>query len=116
VCIKTTFDVLNALELSILGQRYDMIVDSELFNIFSDEKRSTYIERLHAVLRPEGRYHILRFSEHEPGSERPCRISKEGIRTIFDDEWNVDVIRDATFDSTLDSRSAQAYLAPVTQS
>jgi len=54
-----------------------MVVDSGLFHVFSDEERSIYTEGLHAVLRLEGRYHMLCFSEYEPGSERPRRISKE---------------------------------------
>ena len=53
------------------------------------------------MLRLEGGYHRLRFSEHKPGSERPRRISKESVRAAVNDGWNVDAIRVYHSNSTL---------------
>lgn len=113
--LESSFNVLDALQLSTLDQRYDTVIDSGLFHVFSDEERPIYAEGLHEVLRPEGRYHMLCFSEHEPGSEGPRRVSKEGIRATFNDEWKIDVIRDATLELNTDSGGVRAYLASVTR-
>jgi ubiquinone/menaquinone biosynthesis C-methylase UbiE len=113
--LGATFTVHDALKLPGLEQQFDTAIDCGLFHVFSDEERPIYAEGLQTVLRSGGRYHMLCFSEHEPGSGGPRRVSKEGIRTTFDDSWRINAIRDATLELDTESGGVRAYLTSITR-
>jgi SAM-dependent methyltransferase len=91
--IEATFIVGNALELKKLGRQFDTVIDCGLFHTFADEERPVFVEGLGEVLRPGGLLHILCFSDEEPGTEGPRRISQQEIRDAFHDGWNVQADR-----------------------
>src|SRR5437588_605237 len=53
--------------------------DSGLFHVFSDADRRRYVEGLATVLKPGGRLFILCFSDKEPETQGPRRMSKEEL-------------------------------------
>jgi cyclopropane fatty-acyl-phospholipid synthase-like methyltransferase len=97
--IEATFIVGNALELKKLGRQFDTVIDCGLFHTFTDEERPVFVTGLAEVLRPGGLLHILCFSDEEPGTEGPRRISQQEIRDAFHDGWIVKQIEPIQFES-----------------
>ena len=63
------------------------MLDSGLFDLFSDERRAAYVEGLQVVTRPGTRYFMLSFSEHQPGGFGPGRVTQQEIRQSFSGGW-----------------------------
>ena len=56
------------------------MIDSGLFHVFSDEDRQRYVEGLATVLKPGGRLFLMCFSDEEPGTQGPRRVSKKELQ------------------------------------
>ncbi len=97
--INAHFIVGNALELEKLGRQFDTVIDCGLFHTFTDEERPVFVQELAKVLRQGGLLHILCFSDEEPGTQGPRRISQREIRDAFHDGWNVRHIEPTQFES-----------------
>jgi len=78
--LMATFLVMDALALKDLPEVFDSVVDSGLFHVFSDEDRKRYVEGLASVLKPGGRLFLLCFSDEEPGTQGPRRVSKKELQ------------------------------------
>ena len=74
------------------------MIDSGLFHVFSDEDRARYVAGLAHVTRPGGRLFLLCFSDEEPGTQGPRRVSQGEIRDAFAGGWAVEEIRPARFE------------------
>jgi SAM-dependent methyltransferase len=112
---KVRFLVWDALDLSALGEQYDTVLDSGLFHLFDDAERPRFVDSLRAVVAPGGRYFLLCFSDRQPGTLGPRRVSQDEIRTSFADGWRVESIEAATIDVTISPVGALAWLATVTR-
>jgi SAM-dependent methyltransferase len=88
--LAATFLVHDALELAKLSERFGNAIDSGLFHSFSDEDRRRYTAGLHAVLRPGGYLFLLCFSEAEPGTDGPRRVSRPEIQAAFASGWGIE--------------------------
>ncbi len=62
---------------------YDTVVDMGFFHTLDDDERSTWRSLLARLLAPGGGYVMLCFSDLEPGSWGPRRISEADIRETF---------------------------------
>jgi SAM-dependent methyltransferase len=113
--IEATFLVGDALSLAGLGRTFDTVIDSGLFHIFPDDDRRRYVSGLALVLKPDGRFFMLCFSEHEPGTEGPRRVTQDEIRVAFRAGWRVDSIRAARFETNREIGDARAWLAALTR-
>lgn len=89
---STTFLVMDALALKDWTERFDTVIDSGLFHVFSDNDRRRYIEGLATVLKPGGRIFLLCFSDAEPGTHGPRRVSRKEIEDAFADGWNIESV------------------------
>ncbi len=89
----------NALELTKLGRQFDTVIDCGLFHTFTDEEHPVFVKGLAEVLGPGGLLHILCFSDEEPGTEGPRRISQQEIGDAFHDGWKVQGIEPIRFES-----------------
>jgi cyclopropane fatty-acyl-phospholipid synthase-like methyltransferase len=87
--LPATFLVKDALMLADWTERFDNVIDSGLFHVFSDEDRKRYVEGLATVLMPGGRLFLLCFNDEEPGTQGPRRVSKEELHAAFADGWNI---------------------------
>ena len=81
------FLVRDALAMTDWRERFDNVVDSGLFHVFSDADRVRYAENLHAVLKPGGRLFLMCFSDEEPGTNGPRRVSKKELQEVFAKGW-----------------------------
>jgi ubiquinone/menaquinone biosynthesis C-methylase UbiE len=111
------FIVGNALELDRYfdAGTFDTAIDSGLFHVLSDEERPAYIQQICRVLGQGGRYFMLCFSDKEPGTEGPRRVSKREIEAAFSPHFLIKYIRDTAFDSRLSGKGKNAYLLSATK-
>jgi cyclopropane fatty-acyl-phospholipid synthase-like methyltransferase len=113
--LTARFLVGNALELAALGEQFDTVLDCGLFHVFEDDDRARFVDSLRAVIPAGGRYHLLCFSEHQPGDWGPRRVTQAEIRASFGDGWRVDAIDAATISITIDPNGALAWRAAITR-
>ena len=97
--IDAHFALRNALELSKLGRQFDTVIDCGLFHTFIDDERPVFVEGLVEVLRSGGLLYILCFSDEEPGTEGPRRVTQQEIRDAFQNGWKVQKIEPTRFES-----------------
>jgi cyclopropane fatty-acyl-phospholipid synthase-like methyltransferase len=91
--LSATFLVKDAMTLADWGERFDNVVDSGLFHVFPDDARTTYVAGLAKILKPGGRVFLLCFSDEEPGTQGPRRVSKKELHDAFARGWEVESIR-----------------------
>ncbi len=100
--LTATFRVMDALALKELPEVFDSAIDSGLFHVFGDEDRRRYVEGLGAVLRPGGRLFMLCFSDAEPGTQGPRRVSRTEIEVAFADGWEVESVEASRYEVRTD--------------
>jgi len=113
--LDVRFVVRDALKLSRLGRQFNTVIDCGLFHVFDDEERPMFVKSLASVLRPGGRYYMLCFSEREPGSFGPRRVTRAEIRNAFRTGWQLNSIREARFESHFGPEGAWAWLSSLTR-
>jgi SAM-dependent methyltransferase len=88
--LAVNFFVMDALALKDLPEVFDNVIDSGLFHVFSDEDRKKYVAGLATVVKPGGRIFLLCFSNEEPGTQGPRRVSQQEVRDAFSTGWAVE--------------------------
>jgi SAM-dependent methyltransferase len=96
--LPVSFLVKDATAFKDWNERFENVVDSGLFHVFSDDDRKKYVAGLATVLKPGGRLYLMCFSNEEPGTEGPRRVSKQELREAFADGWEIESIEPARFE------------------
>lgn len=96
--VDATFEVLDALEAGTLGETFDAVVDSGVFHVFDDATRGRYVAALHSLLRPDGRLHLMCFSDRQPGDWGPRRVTEPELRAAFAAGWRIDALEADRFE------------------
>ena len=109
--VKVNFVVGNVLQMDrfFTEAEFDIIIDSGLFHVMTDEERPVFAWQIHRVLKPGGKYFMLCFSDKEPGDYGPRRISIAEIELTFKSLFNITYIKDSTFDTVLGPSNIKAY-------
>jgi cyclopropane fatty-acyl-phospholipid synthase-like methyltransferase len=107
--LDARFLVGDALDLSGVDGRFDTVLDCGLFHVFDDEDRPLLVASVAALVPPGGRYHMLCFSDQEPGDWGPRRVSQQELRTSFSRGWSVESIEPVVIDITIDPAGARAW-------
>ena len=89
----------DATALHDWGERFASVIDSGLFHCFSDADRHRYVEGLARVVEPGGRLFLLCFSDEEPGTAGPRRVSREELYAAFADGWEVESVQPTQFEA-----------------
>jgi SAM-dependent methyltransferase len=110
-----TFGLGGGLDLDGRGDRFETVIDSGLFHIFSDEDRARYAASLCQVVPPGGRLFLLCFSDRQPAGFGPRRVTQDEIRATFAGDWHVEAIDLVTMDVTIRPEGIQAWLATLTR-
>ena len=87
--LDARFEVANILEFRPAGPSFDVVIDSGLFHVFSDEERPRYVTSLASLLRPGGTCYLMCFSDRQPGDWGPRRVRQEELAAAFSDGWTV---------------------------
>jgi len=95
--LSARFLVHDALTLKNFPDRFDHVIDCGLFHVFSDENRKLYVEGLATVLKPGGKMFLMCFSDDEPGTDGPRRISKKELQDAFAKGWTIESIEPKRF-------------------
>ncbi len=96
--LTVDFHVADALALSQSNERFNTILDSGLFHVFSDEDRSRYVAGLAHVLNPGGRLFLQCFSDAEPAGQGPRRITRDELHAAFGTNWMIESIEPVQFE------------------
>ena len=96
--LNATFLVKDALSLADWPERFDNAIDSGLFHVFGDDDRRRYVAGLGTVLKPGGRLFLLCFSNEEPGTIGPRRISRQELHASFGAGWKLESIELSRFE------------------
>ena len=96
--MAATFLTKDALTLKDWPERFDNVIDSGLFHVFSDDDRRRYVDGLASVLKPGGRLFMLCFSDEEPGTQGPRRVSRRELHDAFAEGWSVESIEPSRFE------------------
>ena len=116
--ITARFEVADALRLGELGLTFDTIIDSGVFHVFDDADRARYVASLASVLHPGGRLYLMCFSDRQPGTFGPRRVSEEELRAAFADGWTIIAIQADTFainPASFGVTTAQAWRATISR-
>jgi SAM-dependent methyltransferase len=100
--LAVEFLVMDALTLGDWGERFASVIDSGLFHVFSDEDRSRYVAGLAHVTEPGGRLFLGCFSDEEPRTAGPRRVSRQELYDAFADGWEVESIVPSRADVNLE--------------
>jgi len=111
--LTARFLVQDALELASLGEEYSTVLDCGLFHVFDDEDRPGFVVSLGTIMRTGSRYHMLCFSDRQPGDWGPRRVSRSEIRANFASGWRVESIEPARIEVTISTDGAEAWLATI---
>lgn len=114
--LDVRFLVWDALRLSELGEQFDTVLDCGLFHVFDDDDRAHFVRSLAAVTAAGGRYHMLCFSDRQPGDWGPRRVTREEIGTAFASGWAVESIEPTVIDITIDPAGALAWQVTANRS
>src|SRR5262249_46815795 len=58
-----------------------------------DDDRKRYVAGLARVVEPGGRLFLMCFSDEEPGTEGPRRVSRQELYDAFADGWEVESVQ-----------------------
>jgi cyclopropane fatty-acyl-phospholipid synthase-like methyltransferase len=105
--LPVTFLVKDALTLEDWNERFDNVIDSGLFHVFGDEDRQRYVEGLATALKPGGRLFLMCFSDEEPGTQGPRRVSKQELDNAFAEGWSIESIEPARAEVRPDMKDLQ---------
>jgi cyclopropane fatty-acyl-phospholipid synthase-like methyltransferase len=112
--LTARFLVWDALKLPDLGEQFDTVLDSGLFHVFDDEDRGRFVPSLHAVMPAGARYYLLCFSDRQPGTFGPRRVSQSEIREAFGPpDWHIDAIDAVTLETNMDAIGVRAWRASI---
>jgi SAM-dependent methyltransferase len=100
--LPVVFLVKDATTFKDWNERFDNVVDSGLFHVFSDDDRNKYVAGLATVLKLGGRLYLMCFSNEEPGTEGPRRVSQQELREAFADGWQIETIEPSRFETRPD--------------
>lgn len=110
--LTATFLIRDALALQELTEVFDNAIDSGLFHVFSDADRRRYVDSLATVLKPQGRLFFLCFSDEEPGTQGPRRVSRQEIEAAFADGWTIESISPSRYEVRPDPQDNSLSSSP----
>jgi cyclopropane fatty-acyl-phospholipid synthase-like methyltransferase len=96
--LSAEFLTMDATSLATFDQTFDSVIDSGLFHVFTNEDRVRYATGLAHVVKPGGRIFLMCFSDQEPGTQGPRRVSERELRDAFAKGWTVEEIRLTQFE------------------
>lgn len=113
--LAARFLVADACALPDLDQHFDTVLDCGLFHVLGDDDQERYVMGLTEVTAPGGRFHMLCFSDSQPGDWGPRRTTQADIRMAFSLHWDVERIEPDVIDLTWNPEGALAWLVTATR-
>jgi len=112
--LPITFLVASALHLPEWPKPFDVAIDAGVFHVFNDKDRLRYSDNIHRSLKPGAKLYVICFSEHQPGTDGPRRMTQQEIRDAFQKGWQVESIEPAIYQTQAQFHgAAKAWLATL---
>jgi SAM-dependent methyltransferase len=96
--LAAKFLIQDATTLDDLGEQYASAIVSGLFHCFSDDDRRCYVRALARVVEPGGRLFLACFSDKEPGTAGPRRVSRPELHDAFAVGCDVESVQPCRFE------------------
>jgi 2-polyprenyl-3-methyl-5-hydroxy-6-metoxy-1,4-benzoquinol methylase len=106
--VTVEFAVADARELSAYRGRFDTIIDSGLFHIFSNTDQARYLAALHRASHDGARLHVLAISDTAQGTRGPRRLTETEMRAAFAAGWLLDDLQRGTMAGALPGQTQRA--------
>lgn len=113
--LRARFVVGDALHLEDLDAQFDTVLDCGLFHVFDDDQRARYVESLGSVIHSGGSYHMLCFSDRQPGDWGPRRVTVGEIEASFSTGWRIAAIDATTLTVNLDPDRVLAWQVAISR-
>jgi cyclopropane fatty-acyl-phospholipid synthase-like methyltransferase len=104
--LSVEFLVKDATNLADWDKRFASVIDSGLFHVFSDDHRRRYVQGLAHIVNPGGRLFLLCFSDEEPGTVGPRRVSRQELYDAFADGWEIESVQPVQVEVNPDFKDA----------
>jgi SAM-dependent methyltransferase len=113
--LEVDFVLADAFRLATLDRVFETVLDCGLFHTFDTGERGPYVESLASVTASGGHLVVLCFSDAEPGTWGPHRVSQEELRAAFSPArgWSVLSISPDRIVTSFDADGASAWLARI---
>lgn len=109
------FDLMEWDSSPLAGRTYDVILDCGLLHLLAPAARLSYLDRLHALLKPGGTLHLLVISDQERNPGGPGRVSRGELESLLGPGrgWSLTSLAPHRMElhPTFWGGKAQAYLA-----
>jgi len=106
----------NALGMEFLASSFQYVTDCALFHTFDDHQRLVFRDEVSRVLKADGTYLMVCFSDKEPRDwGGPRRVSREEIETVFLPKFRINYIRDDYLATKIHANGGKAYLTSATK-
>jgi cyclopropane fatty-acyl-phospholipid synthase-like methyltransferase len=110
--LKVDFFVCDVISLGACFSegKFDTVIDSGLFHTLTDEERPIFIDQVSGMLKDDGSYFMMCFSDKEPGEWGPRRVSREEVKRALEPLIRINYIKDTTFESLYREGGSKAYM------
>jgi len=95
---------------SRLSGEFDVILDRGCFHVLPPEKRKSYVVQIRSLLAPKGVLLLKCFSDRQPGTEGPYRLSESELRAQFGD-FEIEELCHTRFEGTLREKPHALFMA-----
>lgn len=110
--VKVNFIVRDVLQMYrfFKEEEFDVVIDSALFHVMTDEERPVFARQVHRVLKEGSKYFMMCVSDKEPPGPGPRRVSKAEIESTFTPLFDIVYIKHSAFASNIRPNGIEAYL------
>jgi cyclopropane fatty-acyl-phospholipid synthase-like methyltransferase len=105
--LAVEFLVKDATALADWGEQFASVIDWGLFHVLSDADRARYVQGLAHVVEPGGRLFLGCFSDEEPGTDGPRRVSRQELYDAFADGWAIESVEPVQCEINPDFKEAK---------
>ena len=99
---KVHFIVDDILNSQLKKNEFDYIFDRGCFHVISIDDRNRYVMTIKNILKNNGILFLKCFSDKEPHEEGPQRFSRDKIKKIFGNDFEILSIKETVYQGTLD--------------
>jgi len=89
---------------TLQDNEFNFIFDRGCFHVFDIPQRATYVKQIKRILNKNGILFLKCMSIDEkdlPADKGPHRLSKQEIRDVFSNDFEIEIIRDTFFTGTI---------------
>ncbi len=101
---KVNFVKDDFMNSKLQDNEFNFIFDRGCFHVFDIPQRATYVEQIKRILNKNGILFLKCMSIDEkdlPADKGPHRLSKQEIRYVFSNDFEIETIRDTFFTGTI---------------